>query len=251
MTIRLLALSALFALLPFTAMADAPTIVVDGKVHVEYDVDVEIDDMGDLGDAYDLNINQFNHYSPQIVDIDVKYNNNITEDLVIDGTAVGNNVNVETDVPYYDTFDGSIIQGNQDWSEQVVTIDVLRNTLEAGLFIDGIAVGNNANVELTSGDLSLDVLQYNMDSGQLVDINVEGNSFGWYPIDPDLTGTAVGNNLNIELAGDIADINVLQSNENSASVVDIDFNSNWGNIGPVNIDATAVGNNASIGEIEF
>ena len=110
------------------------------------------------------------------------------------------------------------------------------------------AVGNNLTIANAEGDDSEAVvgsLQFNYDSPVTATGNISGNGFGVNPRfrDPKLAVTAVGNNLTSVLG---TRGSMTQINRNSAISASGYVNGNRGDIGPVSVDVTAVGNNLSI-----
>jgi hypothetical protein len=180
-------------------------------------------------------------------------------DLHVNVTAVGNNASV--DLNTNDTVVGAV-QGNQNGGASAVgsitgnriNLGTVKN--DKGDWVDGIvelnvtAVGNNLTIASTKDTnvtgTQLGSVQFNYDSPVTATGYINGNGFGVNPIrprDPKLSVTAVGNNLTAPLG---TTGSMLQLNRNSPISARGYISGNRGNIGPVNVSVTAVGNNISI-----
>ncbi|MCK5901967.1 MAG: hypothetical protein KAG28_02365 [Cocleimonas sp.] len=255
-----------FTLAATTVYADYPAVSIDSDIILNYDKEIDLSDSVSipsviLDEEADVSINQFNHDSPVSATANVIGNtaqggNDGITDLKVNVTAVGNNASVDIAT---DTVVGAI-QGNQNGGA-TASGNIVGNRINLGQVkdadgkdVDGLvelnvtAVGNNLTIANAEGDDSEAVvgsLQFNYDSPVTATGNISGNGFGVNPRfrDPKLAVTAVGNNLTSVLG---TRGSMTQINRNSAISASGYVNGNRGDIGPVSVDVTAVGNNLSI-----
>lgn len=260
-------LSSFFAM---TANADYPPVVIDTDtvINLEYDktidltgsVNVPTVDMKDV--EADISVNQFNHDSP--VTAAGSVNNNMSgngsgiTDLHVDVTAVGNNASIELNAD--DTVIGAV-QGNQNGgasavgniSANSINLDTVTNAdgeeVEGIVELNVTAVGNNLTIKSVEDSgvdgTKIGTIQFNYDSPVSSVGYISGNGFGVDPMrrDPILSVTAVGNNLTAPLG---TTGSMLQENINSPISAIGFVSGNVGDIGPVTVSVSAVGNNISI-----
>ncbi len=245
-----------------TANADYPTVVIDGDTVINLDYNKDIDVTGAVnvptvdmeGVDADISVNQFNHDSPVTAVGNVSNNTGAggagITDLEVDVTAVGNNASIELNTD--DTVIGAV-QGNQNGGALAIgTISNNRINLgeEDAVELNVTAVGNNLTVSSADPDATvsgtkLGSIQYNYESPVTAVGSISQNGFGVNPMvrDPELTVTAVGNNLTAPLG---TTGSMLQINRNSPISASGAVFGNRGSIGPVTVSVTAVGNNISI-----
>jgi len=248
-----------------TASADYPTVSIDSEITLNYDQDIDISGAVnvptvDMDTDADISVNQFNHDSPVTAVGSVSNNSagwggsGIT-DLHVDVTAVGNNASIELNT---DNAVVGAVQGNQNGGATAIG-SITNNSInlgtvqnEDGKWVDAevelnvTAVGNNLTIEGDVAGTQVGSVQFNYDSPVTATGYINGNGFDVTPLrprDPKLTVTAVGNNLTAPLG---TTGSMLQINRNSPITAIGSVSSNRGNIGPVNVSVTAVGNNISI-----
>ena len=249
--------------LSITASADYPTVVIDENTVINLDYNTNIDMTGAVnvptvdmeGVEADISVNQFNHDSPVTAVGNVSNNmsgagTGITS-LEVDVTAVGNNATIELNTN--DTVIGAV-QGNQNGGALAIGT-ISRNNINLDedeiVELNVTAVGNNLTIESADPDAGvsgtqLGSIQYNYESPVTAIGSISSNGFGvgvprgW---DPELTVTAVGNNLTAPLGTTGSMLQVNRDSQISASGTVF---GNVGNIGPVTVSVTAVGNNISI-----
>ncbi len=248
-----------------TASADYPSVSIDSEVTLNYDQDIDVSGAinvptVDMDTDADISVNQFNHDSPVTAVGSVSNNSagwggsGIT-DLKVDVTAVGNNASIELNT------DGAVVgavQGNQNGGASAVgsitgnSINLGTVQNEDGKWVDAevelnvTAVGNNLTVEGDVAETQIGSVQFNYDSPVTATGYINGNGFDVRPMrprDPKLTVTAVGNNLTAPLGSTGS---MLQINRDSPITAIGSVSGNRGNIGPVKVSVTAVGNNISI-----
>lgn len=247
-----------------TASADYPSVSIDSEITLNYDQDIDVSGAinvptVDMDTEADISINQFNHDSP-VTAIGGVSNNTAAggtgiTDLHVNVTAVGNNASVELNT------DGVVVgavQGNQNGGATAMgnitgnsinlgTVqDKDGNWVDAEVELNVTAVGNNLTIEGDVAGTEIGTVQFNYDSPVTATGYINGNGFDvtpQRPRDPKLTVTAVGNNLTAPLG---TTGSMLQINRNSPITAIGSVSGNRGNIGPVNVNVTAVGNNISI-----
>jgi len=270
-----------------TAFADFPNVVIDSKVVLNYEQEIDLTSAisvptVDISEyAANISVNQFNHDSPvsavgNVIDNQPTGANGETiTDIHVDVSAIGNNasVNIATD----NVVIGNV-QGNQNGGATAIgninnnRIDLGEITNEDGELVDGLvelnvtAVGNNLSIkaldDVNLAGTTLGSMQFNYDSPVTASGTITGNGFGVAPAnpntppvvvtpvppgnDPKLQVSAIGNNLSAPL-GTVG--SMTQINRNSPISASGLVSSNLGNIGPIDVDVTAVGNNISIGAI--
>ncbi|MCK5811014.1 MAG: hypothetical protein KAH00_07980 [Cocleimonas sp.] len=253
-----------------TANADFPTVVIDTDDTITLDYDQAIDMTGainvptlEITDPADVSVNQFNHDSP--VSAVGGVSNNISAggsgitDLHVDVTAVGNNASIELGT------DGLVVgavQGNQNGGASAVgsitgnniNLGTVQNKegkwVDAEVELNVTAVGNNLTIDGVGENgitgTQLGSVQFNYESPVTATGSINNNGFNvssLRPRDPKLTVTAVGNNLSAPLGSTGS---MLQINRASPISARGFVSGNRGNIGPVNVSVSAVGNNISI-----
>jgi hypothetical protein len=252
-----------------TASADYPSVSIDSEITLNYDQDIDVSGAINVptvdmdGDA-DISVNQFNHDSPVSATANVSNNmgaggSGIT-DLHVNVTAVGNNASIELGA---DNAVIGAVQGNQNGGATAVgsitgnriNLGTVKNDdgkwVDAEVELNVTAVGNNLTIEGANSEgvdgTQVGSVQFNYDSPVTATGYINGNGFGVNPAvrprDPKLTVTAVGNNLSAPLG---TTGSMLQINRNSAVNARGYISGNSGNIGPVSVNVSAVGNNISI-----
>ena len=252
----ILATSIALACFATVAHADYPEISINSDIVLDYDqyIDmtsaVNVPTTVEISDVADISINQFNHDSP-ITAIGGVTNNMGRADGItsidVDVTAVGNNASIEVDsaTPVI----GSV-QGNQN-STHYASGNIVGNRIDLAdgeiVQLDVTAVGNNLSIDAedSRGGIELGSIQFNYESGSTAIGNITGNGFDVNAVgrDPVLNVTAVGNNLSViaPTTGSLTQIN-----RGSAVHATGLISRNTGNVGPITLAVTAVGNNISI-----
>ena len=275
-----------FVLAASTASADFPAVVIDSKIILNYDKQIDLTGSVkiptgiELG-AADIAVNQFNHDTPVTATGNV-LNNTPTgvdgqaiTDLKVNVTAVGNNASIELS----ELKTVGAVQGNQNGGA-TATGNIVGNRIDLdkiidkdGEEVDGIvelnvtAVGNNLSIAVPKDvDLAgakLGTMQFNYDSPVTASGSIVRNGFGVDPTplptpprpavrprarDPKLAVTAVGNNLSSVLG---TTGSMTQINRGSPIRATGLISQNTGFIGPTYLDVTAVGNNISIKGVDL
>ena len=254
----ILATSIALACFATVAHADYPEVIINSDIVLDYDqyIDmtsvVNVPTSVDLSDTADISVNQFNHDSPISATGGVSNNtmpqgtDGITS-IEVNVTAVGNNAAIEVDSA--NPVIGSV-QGNQN-STHYATGNITGNRIDLAqgeiVQLDVTAVGNNLSIDAedSRGGIELGSIQFNYESGSTAVGSISGNGFDVNAVgrDPVLNVTAVGNNLSViaPTTGSLTQIN-----RGSAVHALGLISRNTGNVGPVELAVTAVGNNISI-----
>lgn len=248
-TLLISSLSLAFSMMATTAHADFANIAIDSDIILNYDQEIDMTDAVqiptnvDLGDNVVNVVNQNNH-NVSINATGVVTNNNwLGDDINVDVTAVGNNASIEV-------VTGDVIgslQGNQDSNISAVGLISGNRIGTSEIELNATAVGNNlsiSQVEVEESDVIVGVgaVQFNYDSAISASGAVTNNQIG-VPRDPTVNVTAVGNNISSINGTFSTTMQLNRGTDISASGL---VGGNRGNIGPVNVAVTAVGNNLSI-----
>lgn len=255
------------------AQADYPEVIIDSAIVLEYDQNIDmtgtvvVPTAVDIPDVADISVNQFNHDSPITATASVINNtpSGINDETItsidVTASAIGNNASIDVS-SNVDPVIGSI-QGNQN-SDHIAIGTISGNRIDLGadeiVELNVTAVGNNLSIDAedasNTGTINLGSIQYNYDSPSIATGSIVGNGFGVNApgtgpgtttqpagFDPKLTVTAIGNNLST-LAPTTGSIT--QINRNSPVVASGLVSQNVGQVGPISVNVSAVGNNINI-----
>lgn len=265
---------ALACLTTTVAYADFPLVTIDSEIILNYDQEIDVKGavsvpVANVSKEADISVNQFNHEAP-VSAVGRVINNRpsgvdgqVISEVDVDVTAVGNNASIDVSGSSNPVI-GSV-QGNQVGGSTAIG-EVSGNRIDLGedqiVDVSVTAVGNNLSIDAENvknvEGVELGSVQFNYESPTTATGRIVGNGFGVDApgtntaptvtpqprgIDPKLTVTAVGNNLSsiAPTTGSLTQIN--RGSPVSASGV---IARNIGQVGPVELSVTAVGNNISI-----
>jgi hypothetical protein len=264
-TINLMS-SIAIACLTTVAYADYPEITINSEIVLNYEQEIDLTDAISIPTAValpdaDISVNQFNHDS-SVTAIGSVVNNRpsgvdgeVISAIDVQITAVGNNASI--DVSDLETPVIGSVQSNQN-SDHTAIGRIANNRIDLGedeiVNLAVTSIGNSLSIEANvDADADVDTIgigsaQFNYDSYTSADGSITGNGFGVNArgVDPTLSVTAVGNNLSSlsPTNGTLAQLN-LNSSVSATGLVA----GNTGQIGPINVNVTAVGNSISIKQL--
>lgn len=237
-----------FTMMSTTAQADYANVVIDSDVVLNYNQ--EIDMTGavnvptvEIGETGDNVVSQNNHdVTIQSTGI-ISDNNTIGGDINLNVNAIGNNASIEVD--NYATI-GSV-QGNQESTISASGFITENRIGDVETELNVTAVGNNLSIARTEVDneatsAAVGAIQFNYDTTITATGVVKGNNFG-VQRDPVIKVSAIGNNFS---AFNGVTTSNMQLNKGTTITSFGSFSGNVGNIGPVDVSVTSVGNNLSI-----
>ena len=246
-TLLVSSISLAFSLLAVTAQADYADISIDSDIILNLDQEVDLTGAIQIPtvelewDASNTIIQ--NNHATNITAVGTVNNNSSTGDINVDVTAVGNNVSVDlSDISEVGVI--GVVQGNQETTVSAIGEINGNNIGVAEVELNTTAVGNNISISNVDTDVqpNLGSVQFNYDTTISAEATINDNNFG-VPRDPTVNVTAVGNNIS-SFDGTLSSTNQLNVNSTVSSVGQV--NGNLGNIGPITVAVTSVGNNLSI-----
>lgn len=247
-TLLAASLATAFTMMATTAQADYTNVVIDSDVVLNYNQEidmtgavnvptVEIDETGN-------NVVSQNNHDVIIQATGIVSNNNlIGDDINVNVNAIGNNASIEID----DSVTIGSVQGNQN-TDITAAGSITNNQIgEVETELNVTAVGNNLSIARTEIDdedttAAIGAVQFNYNTTVTASGVVSGNNFG-VRRDPVVKVSAIGNNFS---SFEGVTTSNMQLNRGVTISSFGSFSDNTGNIGPIDVSVTSVGNNLAI-----
>lgn len=224
----------------------------DTWLTVDSDISLDIENNGEL------TIDQGNKKGHATASAISTNNQRVIEKIDVDATAVINNASIDTIGNGHGILNVDALQTNTK-GDATATASITRNSVlpETELFATATAVINNLSIN-TSEDLSSEIAQINHAGDSTATARINNNRFTVAdgvvpppprPFDPAPSATAVVNNLS--LPGNAISTTVAQQSVGGSATAFAEARGNIGvgqlTTGFIEVDATAVINNLSIG----